>query len=202
MKEKIAEERKLSYEEFQLFYESTEKVTDRRLGANRWNYSICTAILVANAGLLNWGISKPTFLVISVVGVLILSGMATLFCSLWIGQIKDFKELNNAKFNVLNKMAPHILFSDNPNDPRVSYEPFEKEWDSLQKAKAVQEVGKSNLIALKASNMEYLIPKAFRVLFIFIAISIFLFSGMNWKHIYNSSTLEIKTSTEKAQAIK
>ena len=91
MKEKIAEEKKLSYEEFQLFYESTEKVTDRRLGANRWNYSICTAILVANAGLLNWGISKPTFLVISVVGVLILSGMATLFCSLWIGQIKKGK---------------------------------------------------------------------------------------------------------------
>ena len=202
MNEKNADGNKFSYAEFQLFYESTEKVTDRRLNANRWNYSICTAILVANAGLLNWGISKPNFLIISVIGVLILSGMATLFCSLWIGQIKDFKELNNAKFKVLNKMSPHIMFSENPNDHRVSYAPFEKEWDSLQQAKAVQEVGKSNLIALKASNMEYLIPKAFRVLFVVIVISIFLFSGMNWKHIYNASALEIKISTEKTQVKK
>ena len=199
MSEELTDGQKLSYEEFQLFYDSTEKVTDRRLNANRWNYSICTAILVANAGLLNWGISKPNFLVISVIGVLILSTMATLFCSLWIGQIIDFKELNNAKFNVLNKMSPHILFSEDPNDPRISYAPFEKEWLSLQQAKAVQEVGKSNLIALKASNMEYLIPKAFRVLFIVISISIFVLSSMNWKHIYNSSVLEIKVKTEKVK---
>jgi len=187
---------KLSYEEFQLFYESTEKVTDRRLNANRWNYSICTAILVANAGLLNWGIAKPEFLIIAVIGVLVLSGMATLFCSLWIGQIKDFKELNNAKFSVLNQMSPYVIFSENTDDPRTSYSPFEKEWVALQEAKAVQEVGQSNLIALKASNMEYLIPKAFRVLFILISLSMFWFSYINWQHINNGSALEVKVKTE------
>ena len=29
-----------SFDEFKLYYESTEKVTDRRLDTNRWNYSI------------------------------------------------------------------------------------------------------------------------------------------------------------------
>ena len=50
MNNNAAEKTKLSFEEFQLFYESTEKVTDRRLNANRWNYSICIAILIEKAG--------------------------------------------------------------------------------------------------------------------------------------------------------
>ncbi len=199
MNRKVNSKKKLSYDEFKLFYESTEKVTDRRINANRWNYSICTAILVASAALLNWGILNPNFLIISVIGVLILSIMASLFCSLWIKQIKDYKELNNAKFSVLNQMSPHIAFSNKHNDPRASFTPFEKEWTFLQKVKAVQEIKNSNLIALKASNMEYLIPKAFRILFIIISISIIIFSAINWKCIYSSSILEIKHPTKSSQ---
>lgn len=193
----MSDGKKLSYEEFQLFYESTEKVTDRRLNINRWNYSICTAIFVANASLLNWGISKPHFLIIPIVMVLTLSSIATLFCSLWISQIKDFKELNNAKFKVLNEMSFHILFSDNPDDPRVSYAPFEKEWIALEDNKAVQEVSNSNLIALKSSNIEYLIPKTFRILFVIIVLFLSIFSIMNWKDIYNSSTFKVNTAIER-----
>jgi hypothetical protein len=42
---------RLSFDEFKLYYESTEKVTDRRLETNRWNYSICIATLVAIAAI-------------------------------------------------------------------------------------------------------------------------------------------------------
>jgi hypothetical protein len=51
---------KFAFEEYKLFYESTEKVTNRCLVANRWNYSICTAILVAIAVILNWGFLNQT----------------------------------------------------------------------------------------------------------------------------------------------
>lgn len=183
---------KYAFEELKLFYDSTEKVTDRRLSANRWNYSICTAIIVAIAALINWGLSKPDFLVVSVVAVILLAGMATLFCSLWIGQIRDFKALNNAKFGVLNLMARQTTFSDSPSDPRISYCPFEKEWKFLEEAKAIGEVSSQKIIALKASNIEYLIPKAFRILFIGIIISMTLIIGLNWKYIFNSSTLTIQ----------
>ena len=37
----------LAFEEFELFYKSTERVSDQRLALNRWNYAICTAILIA-----------------------------------------------------------------------------------------------------------------------------------------------------------
>jgi hypothetical protein len=43
--EEFKAEHKVAFDEFKLFYESAEKVTDRRNAANRWNYSICIAIL-------------------------------------------------------------------------------------------------------------------------------------------------------------
>lgn len=189
-------DKKYAFEELKLFYDSTEKVTDRRLAANRWNYSICTAIVVAIAALINWGLSRPRFFIVSFVAVIVLAGMAALFCSLWIGQIRDFKALNNAKFGVLNKMAHQVIFSDNHSDPRISYCPFEKEWQSLEEAKALQEISSQQIIALKASNIEYLIPKAFRFLFLSIIISTLLVVGLNWKQVMNSTTLIIQPQTE------
>ncbi|VFM95060.1 MAG: hypothetical protein BECKG1743D_GA0114223_100617 [Candidatus Kentron sp. G] len=96
----------------------------------------------------------------------VVSAMAVLYCSLWTRQIRDFKELNNAKFAVLNQMAPHLRFGEGYDETYVSYQPFEREWDLLKATQAAAEIGSMNLWALKSSNMEYLIPKAFRVLFI------------------------------------
>ena len=50
---------KYSFEEFQLYYESTEKVTDRRQNGNKLNYSICVAVLLAIAYIWNWSIDHP-----------------------------------------------------------------------------------------------------------------------------------------------
>lgn len=179
----LQEGQKVAFDEFKLFYESAEKVTDRRIVANRWNYSICIAILGAIAAIINWGLAKPSFLITSVVGVIILAGMAALYCSLWIGQIRDMKELNNAKFTVLNQMAPHISFSEVNNDERISFRPFEKEWDALKNAQIAQEVRSIKIIALKSSNIEYLIPKAFRILFVLIMLAVPLEIWRNYDSI-------------------
>ncbi|MEK7729284.1 MAG: hypothetical protein AAB354_12795 [candidate division KSB1 bacterium] len=159
-------EKRLSFDEFKLFYESTEKVTDRRHETNKWNYSICVATLVAIAGIIDWGLSRPHFLLVAIIATVMLCLMAALFCSLWIGQILDFKKLNNAKFEVLNQMAPQLAFGSSPLDAVVSYSPFVREWDLLKQAEALEEVNSIKLLALKSSKTEYLIPKAFRLLFV------------------------------------
>lgn len=179
--------KKVSFDEFKLFYDSAEKVTDRRHSANRWNYSICIAILAAVAAIISWSIDKPDFVVISIISVVVLAGMAALYCSLWIGQIRDLKELNNAKFSVLNEMASFVSFGDGNNDDLISYQPFEKEWDALQRAKAVEEIKSINIIALKSSNIEYLIPKAFRILFVLIVIAVPLEGWRNYDVIENAA---------------
>lgn len=156
----------LSFEEFKLYYESTEKVTDRRLDTNRWNYSACAAILVGIAAIVKWGVISTDLRWAGVVAVVLLCMMAILFCQLWLAQVRDFKRLNDAKFDVLNQMARSIDF-DLSNPGRVrSYRPFEREWDRLKEEGAVDRVRKLNIIALKSSHMEQFIPRAFQLVFL------------------------------------
>ena len=144
---------------------------------------------MAIAGIVNWGLSKPQFLLVSITAVMILCIVAILFCSLWIKQIRDFKSLNNAKFEVLNKMAPLVSFGLPSSDPRVSYSPFEREWELLKKAEAVQEISSIKLMALKSSNIEYLIPRTFRVIFLAILIVVVIVIVRNWRTVFDSSLL-------------
>jgi len=161
---------KYSFDEFKIVYESTEKVTDRRLQTNRWNYTICTAVLVAIAGIIKYSVGNEAFFHIGSVVALVLSSMAILFCCLWVGQIRDFKSLNHAKFDVINEMAPHIEYDPEHPDVLKPFCAFEKEWKKLEEMKALQEKGKTNFIALKSTNIEYYIPKAFITLFVLVII--------------------------------
>jgi hypothetical protein len=172
--------KKLSFEEFKLYYDSTEKVTDRRLDTNRWNYSICIAMLFAIAVLTRWSLTTTVLLWVGFAAVGILSAMAVLFCALWVGQIKDFKKLNNAKFYVLNAMAQNVEFDPENPGMVVSYCPFEKEWAKLGELNALDDNGKTNIVALKSSNIEYFIPKAFGVLFACILIALIITIVSNW----------------------
>ena len=169
-----------SFDEFKLYYESTERVTDRRLDTNRWNYSICIAILVATATVTNWSLTNPRLLWVGLAADVLFCLMAILFCVLWIGQIRDFKNLNNAKFTVLNEMAPTVDFDASNPGVIISFCPFDKEWSKLSELRALQEVGRSNLIALKSSNVEYFIPKAFAALFVAILLALFAVIVDNW----------------------
>ena len=186
MGNKSVENKKISFDEFKLYYESTEKVTDRRLSANTWNYSICIAVIVAIAGIVKWSADNTPLFYVSLTVVLMLSVMAVLFCSLWLGQITDFKYLNNAKFKVLNDMAPDIEFDISRPNEITSFCPFEKEWKILEEVKAAVEIGRRKIVVLKSSNIEYFIPKAFRALFLLISSGVILIVIFNWSSFVNS----------------
>jgi ABC-type multidrug transport system fused ATPase/permease subunit len=181
--------KKFSFDEFLLYYGSTEKVTDRRIEANRWNYTVCTAIIIACATILAWATSYSNLFSIALVTVIILSVMAILFCRFWIAQIRDLKMLNNAKFEVLNEMAHHISFSSSTDDERQSFLPFEKEWETLKKTKTAIEFTNTNIFVLSSSDKEYLIPSMFIFLFIFILVATFVLAVMNWGLLTNPSSL-------------
>ena len=167
-------------------------MTDRRLETNRWNYSICIAMLLAIAGIINWGLSKLPFLFVSLIAVAVICIMAMLFCALWIGQIRGFKSLNNAKFAVLNPMAPSVSFSAPDAEARVSDAPFAREWEALQQAEAVQEMASVKIVALKSLNMEYGIPRAFRVLFLALLLTGQPGLVRDWPVLLQSSVLVVQ----------
>jgi hypothetical protein len=169
----------VSFDEFKLYYESAEKVTERRLSANRWNYSVSTAVILAIAVILSFSASHETFRFTAAMGALFLSSIAFLFCSYWIKQIDDFKALNTAKFAVLEEMAPVILFDSAGNPPSAkSFEPFRKEWQHLQAARALQPLPNrvQRTLALKSTREEYFLPHAFRILFAAIFIMTIIFA--------------------------
>lgn len=168
----VDESQSLSFDEFKLYYESTEKVTDRRLDTNRWNYSTCAAILVGVAAIIKWGVISAELRWVGVVAVTLLCLMAVLFCQLWVAQIRDFKSLNDAKFQILNEMARFLDFDPSTPGRVHSYRPLEREWEHLKDGGAVDRVRKLNIIALKSSHMEQFIPRAFQSVFLAIIVAL------------------------------
>jgi hypothetical protein len=157
---------KVSFEEFKLFYETTERVTDRRLDTNRWNYSVCLAMFLGIALAARWALISSTSFIPGIMSVVVLATMAIVFCRHWLAQIADFKSLNNAKFDVLAQMAPAVVFESDCHQDLKSFLPFEKEWKRLQEIKALQQPKSLSFLALKSSGIEYFIPKAFIFIFV------------------------------------
>jgi hypothetical protein len=170
---------RFAFDEYKMYYDSTEKVTDRRLAMNSWNYGICTATVAAVAAMTTWSWPQPEFRFVAAVTDSALSVMGAIFCTLWIGQIRDFKSLNNAKFEVLNAIAPNVAFGKE-NDGRVSATPFAKEWEILQRREETRLLETPQIVALRASNIEYLVPKAFRIIFLAIILACGGFVLRNW----------------------
>jgi|SRR5215510_2194196 len=77
-------------------------------------------------------------------------------------------------------MAPVVEFDTQNPGSLVSYCPFEKEWKKLSDLKALDEVRNSNIIALKSSNIEYFIPKAFACVFVGVLLVLVLVVATNW----------------------
>lgn len=150
-----------SWEEFRLYFETTEKVIDRRHALNSWNYGICLATLTASGLLANWAAAASGLRLIVLAGVAVLAGMGFLLCLFWVGQIRDAKLLNNAKFAVLQEMAPLLIFPDGAR----SYEPLVREWAMLSNQGATEARAGLRIRVLKSSSAEFLLPRAFMAVF-------------------------------------
>jgi hypothetical protein len=175
-----------SFEEFKLYYESTERVTERRLAANRWNYSISVAILVAVAGIYSWAAGNEDYAFVAGLVILFLTAVATLFCVFWLRQVEDWKALNAAKFTVLNDMASRIEFrmDEGPTHAR-SFRPFDREWEILQRKDSLRRVRLSlgRIEALNASGAELFMPRAFAAMFALVFIGTLIALITTWSSI-------------------
>ena len=125
--------------------------------------------------------------------------MAMLFCTLWISSILNAKALNNAKFDVITEMAPLVKFSNEPNDARTSFEPFRREWELMEERKHLVKLHETNIIALKSSNIEYLIPKVFFWIFGGIIPVMLIVLIFNWGTIFSTPLLSIPSTPTPTQ---
>ncbi len=153
-----------SFQEYELYYQTTERVIDRRLALNNWNYGICATIMAAIGLITQWAVENTGFMLVVFVMDVILGVMGALLCTLWVSQLRDYKALNDAKFEILNRIAPHVRFEG--GEDITSFEPFRHEWD-LMKASYKRTTFKAiNRLTLSSSTSELMIPMAFRWIFI------------------------------------
>lgn len=162
------------FEEFKMYLESAERTTDRRLELNKTNASLSILILAGIGAIVSWGSGKPALQPFCVMAVGAISLLASVFCRWWWNQLVSYKELNAAKFEVLNSMAPRIVFPDAKDRNYCSDEPFRKEWEILQDRKSLKSF--RGRLALGASLSEVTIPVAFFVTFLSVFLIAFLLS--------------------------
>lgn len=160
---------RVHFEEFRMYLESAERTTDRRLALNKSNASLSLLIMAGIGAIVSWSFGKDDVEPYAVTIIAAIALLAAIFCRWWLQQIVSYKELNAAKFEVLNEMASRIMFPDAGEESCFSHQPFAREWEILKKKKSLRPF-KSGL-ALGASLSELTVPKTFIVSFsvIFVA---------------------------------
>lgn len=138
-------------EQYKIYTEMTDRISARRQSANNFFLSINTALL-AFLGIVqhqNKGFSKPWILVVCVAGMLL--------CYSWYRLIRSYKDINNAKFNIIHKI-----------EVRLPAAPYGAEWTSVGK-------GQDPKLYLPFTNVELYIPWIFLGLYaVLLLFTIFL----------------------------
>jgi hypothetical protein len=134
-------------EQYKLYIQSAEKVSDRRHNVNKFYSSLATSI----AGVI--GYVKTNNLKNDQYLILVLSISAILACIYWLNLLENYRKLNLAKFNVIHEI-------ENLLPLRL----FDFEWEKLGRAK-------DKMLYKKMSSIEKGIPIIFVALFLFMIIA-------------------------------
>ncbi len=159
-------EQKVHFEEFQVFLETAEKTTDRRLDLIKSNAQIAILIMAGIGAIASWSYEKSEVVPFATIAVGSIAFLAALFCRWWWRQLVSYKQLNSAKFAVLEQMAPRIVFPEMTSPACRSFEPFRREWEILKEKQSLEQFGKG--FALAASPSEITVPISFLLGFLLI----------------------------------
>ena len=133
-------------EQYKLFVESADRVSERRTSANNYLLTV-NVFLVTLYGLTSsLGHNKAWLLVVPVAGVLV--------CITWLVLIGSYRNLNTAKFKVVRELEEHL--------PAAL---FDREWDHAQRGQGT---------AYKPlTHIEPYIPLVFAALYLILAVYAF-----------------------------
>lgn len=160
----LAEELCYSFEEFRMMYDSTELISERKIAFNRNNASLCLAVIAGQGVAASWCYQKQGLEVLGPLVICTIAVLGIIFCLYWNGQLWAFKELNGAKFQVLEEMAGRVVFPDYKERSVRSINPFVREYQILTERRKLVETRKGLL--LQRSNLaETIVPKSFLAFF-------------------------------------
>lgn len=134
-------ENSVTLEQYKLFIESTEKVSNRRLETNKFYISLLGIVISLILFIFQYKNNSTIIFFACLFGILL--------SFLWLLKLNSFKKLNSAKFRIISKL-----------ENTCNFKPYQEEWRILKKN------GYSEL-----TNLEGYVPiifiLAFLLLFIF-----------------------------------
>ena len=104
-------------EQYKLCVEMADKISSRRCNANNFFLSINTILLTAIGILSKLGFD---FTIFNLTWIIMVSFAGILFCWTWIVTIRCYRNLNEAKFEIINKF-----------EQKLPVKAFETEWALL-----------------------------------------------------------------------
>lgn len=132
-------------EQYKLYLEMADKISDRRQNANNFFLSINTALL-ALIGYSGIGTNEvypiPLFIMIGICGLVL--------CYVWYRIVRSYKELNSGKFFVVQEI-----------EKMLPIKPYNAEWKCLGE-------GKNPKLYLPFTRIEITVPWIFFVIYILI----------------------------------
>jgi hypothetical protein len=133
-------------EQYKMYVESAEKVSDRRSNLNTFYLSLTTTVAGVIGYLKANEIDNSEYLVIGI------SISAILICIYWVNLLENYRKLNSGKFKVIHEIEKELPLNL-----------FKYEWEKLGK-------GNDPKLYKKLSNVEKVIPLIFGILFLFVIV--------------------------------
>lgn len=136
-------EKQTYFEQYKMFVESAEKVSDKRMSANNYFLTVNT-LLVSLTGLmftsktLFW--SFNAFKLAGILGLVI--------CSIWFLIVLSYKQLNSGKFKIIHNL-----------EEKLPIQLYADEWKELEE-------GKNPKKYIPLSHIELAVPVAFFCLYL------------------------------------
>lgn len=134
------------FEQYKMYVESAEKVSDRRSNLNTFYLSLITTN-GAVVGYLKTNTSENSIYLL--IG---LSISAILICVYWVNLLENYRKLNSVKFKVIHEIEKELPLNL-----------YEYEWGKLGK-------GNDPNLYKKLSNVEKIIPTIFGFLFFIVIV--------------------------------
>lgn len=141
--------------QYKLCVEMADRTSSRRITANNFFLSVNTVLVAVIGALSRLGSISISY---SLLWAIIASVAGVLFCLCWATTIRRYRDLNNAKFNVINAIEKKLPASA-----------FTSEWKYLCRGKNADEY--RHLTAV-----EYWVPMIFAALYVLLIIVVSILS--------------------------
>jgi hypothetical protein len=136
-------------EQYKLYIEMTDRISQRRQSANTWFLTINTALLTAIGAFLTKEAAANVITTdISIAVLLVISFAGGLNCLLWWRLIVSYKQMNSGKFSVIHEI-----------ENKLPLKIYDAEWEALGR-------GEDSSLYQPFTHIEQLVPLVFGLLYL------------------------------------